>query len=243
MKKLLYILLFLVTATQAQVTIERQVIGTTGAYQTSGNTQLAYTAGEAVIEPLTNGNLFLAQGFHQVYISSTPQITYQVTNESCNGASNGSFYVNEVLGCAGLYNVDIRLAADTSISFSQTQLPAGDYIAFVTSSSSACFYNQPFTVELDSDESCTVKFYSGITPNGDGDNDVWHVDNIEQFPENNIKIYNRWGTKVWESDNYDNTTIVWSGENDAGEDLPDGTYFYVAIVDGANYQGWVEITR
>ncbi|HRP58855.1 MAG TPA: gliding motility-associated C-terminal domain-containing protein, partial [Vicingus sp.] len=94
------------------------------------------------------------------------------------------------------------------------------------------------------DEECKLKFYSGLTPNGDGDNDVWYVDNIENFPVNNVKIFNRWGDLVWEQENYSNEEDkIWKGTNKNGKDLPDGTYFYIADVAGTFYKGWVEITR
>ena len=57
-----------------------------------------------------------------------------------------------------------------------------------------------------------------FTPNGDNQNDlfVWDIEGIEEFQ---ITIYNRWGTKVFSSDELD-------GEWDGGNE-PDGTYFYV----------------
>ena len=82
-----------------------------------------------------------------------------------------------------------------------------------------------------------------FTPDGDGNNDIWSIDNIEQFPENEVKIFNRWGNIVWEATEYNNDDVVWDGKNSGGSDLPDGTYFYMAIVDGGTYKGWVEITR
>jgi len=42
---------------------------------------------------------------------------------------------------------------------------------------------------------------------------------LEDYPNNNVSIFNRWGRKVFDKDNYDNS---WAGEN-----LPAGTYFYV----------------
>jgi len=42
---------------------------------------------------------------------------------------------------------------------------------------------------------------------------------LEDYPNNNVSIFNRWGRKVFDKDNYDNS---WAGEN-----LPEGTYFYV----------------
>jgi gliding motility-associated-like protein len=81
-----------------------------------------------------------------------------------------------------------------------------------------------------------------ITPNGDGINDGWIIDGIEEFPDNNVLIFNRWGDEVKSFQHYDNTTTVWKGENYQGKRLPDGTYYYIiTIKDGGSRTGWVLI--
>ena len=90
---------------------------------------------------------------------------------------------------------------------------------------------------------CLLKFYSGITPNGDGLNETWIIDNIELFPSNEVIFYNRLGNKVWEGTNYDNSNVVWGGQNLSGNELPSDTYFYI-FESGSNVEkGWVELTR
>ena len=70
-----------------------------------------------------------------------------------------------------------------------------------------------------------------ISPNGDGDNDIWKIENLEDYPINNVKIYNRWGNAVYEQDNYFND---WGGTRN-GNDLPVATYYYhVMIVNPKN---------
>ena len=56
-------------------------------------------------------------------------------------------------------------------------------------------------------------------------------------------IFNRWGNRVWEKDNYNNDDVVWEGKNLRDENLPQGTYFYIITVDQKKYKGWVELTR
>ena len=90
---------------------------------------------------------------------------------------------------------------------------------------------------------CLLKFYSGITPNADGRNDFWIIDNIELFPSNEVIFYNRLGNKVWEGTNYDNNSVVWGGENLSGSDLPSDTYFYIFESGNDVEKGWVELTR
>jgi len=88
---------------------------------------------------------------------------------------------------------------------------------------------------------CEIKVFTSITPNGDGTNDVWIVDNLEDYPKNRVVIYNRWGKPVFDKSGYNNTTIAWPDKND--KDLTPSTYFY--IIDLGNgtkpIKGYVEL--
>lgn len=66
---------------------------------------------------------------------------------------------------------------------------------------------------------CILTIPNVITPNSDGYNDFFEIKNLLEYSKNNIRIYNRWGKKVYEKDNYRND---WNGT-----DVPDGTYYYV----------------
>jgi gliding motility-associated-like protein len=91
--------------------------------------------------------------------------------------------------------------------------------------------------------SCGVTVYNAVTPNGDGKNDFLFVEGIECYPNSKIEIFNRFGSKVYETSNYDNKTNVFSGTSESGLNvtggmLPVGTYYYVIsydyIVDNLN---------
>jgi gliding motility-associated-like protein len=63
-------------------------------------------------------------------------------------------------------------------------------------------------------------------------NDIFNIACIENFPNNNVKIYNRAGTMVYEGEGYNNVDIYFDGKSNRGVSpmglqLPDGTYFYV----------------
>ena len=64
-----------------------------------------------------------------------------------------------------------------------------------------------------------------ITPNGDNTNDDFIIPCLatEDYPGNQVIIYNQWGDEVYRSKNYQND---WSGTYN-GEDLPVGTYFWL----------------
>ena len=93
-----------------------------------------------------------------------------------------------------------------------------------------------------------VVIYNGVTPDGDGKNDYFIIDNIGYFPNNHVSIYNRWGRKVFETQSYNSNGNVFRGYAEGvsvvgkGEKLPTGTYYYVVEYlydrDGANQ--WVK---
>jgi gliding motility-associated-like protein len=71
-----------------------------------------------------------------------------------------------------------------------------------------------------------LKATPAITPNGDGIQDVWIIQDIEFFPNNRVVVVDRWGGIVYEASGYNNVSVVWTGENTSGNLLPTGTYFY-----------------
>jgi len=78
-----------------------------------------------------------------------------------------------------------------------------------------------------------VVIYDGVSPNDDGVNDYFIIDNIQHFPNNTVRIFNRWGQEVFKTTNYDSNGNVFKGYSDANatinraEKLPTGTYYYI----------------
>ncbi|PQJ21589.1 gliding motility-associated C-terminal domain-containing protein, partial [Tenacibaculum sp. SG-28] len=102
---------------------------------------------------------------------------------------------------------------------------------------------------LPTDIEC-LTVYSLFTPNGDGINDTFEITCLdqEQYKDNRLEIYNRWGSLVYSKEEYDNS---WDGTSNASlnvqrdSKLPAGTYFYVLdLGDGIDPKvGWVYINR
>jgi gliding motility-associated-like protein len=82
---------------------------------------------------------------------------------------------------------------------------------------------------------CTLDIPNVITPNGDQDNQVFFIKNIETHPGNNLRIFNRWGNEVFAADSYQNN---WDGE-----DLPAGTYYYILTTQEQAYSGTITLIR
>jgi gliding motility-associated-like protein len=71
---------------------------------------------------------------------------------------------------------------------------------------------------------CVTFTPQGISPNGDGENDVLLVPGVMSTQPNKLTVYNRTGIVVYEQSNYQND---WGGKDQSGNLLPDGVYYYV----------------
>ena len=77
-----------------------------------------------------------------------------------------------------------------------------------------------------------LEIYNVVTPNGNGDNDVFVIRNIELYPKNTLTIFNRWGVIVYEVDSYGQDNKFFKGISEGrstmrkSEELPVETYFY-----------------
>ncbi len=75
-----------------------------------------------------------------------------------------------------------------------------------------------------------IRIPNAISPNGDGVDDTWQIDFIEQYPENTVTIFNRWGNKIFSAENYSRAN-EWRGDIN-GQPAPIGTYYYVVVTKG-----------
>lgn len=67
---------------------------------------------------------------------------------------------------------------------------------------------------------------NAFTPNDDGVNDTWEIEQLFVFEEATVDIYNRWGERVYHSDGYSYDQF-WNGLNQKGKKLPMDSYYYV----------------
>lgn len=92
-----------------------------------------------------------------------------------------------------------------------------------------------------------LKISNLITPDGDGLNDHWVVANIENFRDNQVVIFDRWGGVIFQAARYDNESVVWRGTNKSGGSVPTGTYFYTIVAhrgeEKIHASGAVELVR
>jgi hypothetical protein len=176
------------------------------------------------------------------HIDSTP--SYCIDTGRPNG--NGTFTVTPEVS-EGFLSILWSLQGDTTTVVGQglyvTDLWPGDYHVLVTTDD-GCENSADATIETE------IKPYNLISANNDGQNDGFTIDCISNFPNNNVKIFNRNGTMVYEADGYNNLTIFFRGVGEKGvylsdKELPEGTYFY--IIDKRNgtkpKTGFIELVR
>ena len=78
-----------------------------------------------------------------------------------------------------------------------------------------------------------------FTPNGDGINDTWFLSEKVNEYIYDVKIYNRWGQKIYSDSNYKNN---WEGTSNNSL-IPEGTYYYEVRVNNQFYTGPISIKR
>ncbi len=78
-----------------------------------------------------------------------------------------------------------------------------------------------------------------VTPNGDGMNDFLYIENIEEFPDNEVVVLDRWGSEVFRKKNYDNSFRMKKGD----QYLPAGNYVCVLKTNGKSYSRTVTVLK
>jgi len=94
------------------------------------------------------------------------------------------------------------------------------YTVFVLNPNTGCVNSSTVDIFIFPD----VKIPNGFSPNSDGRNDTWVIDNIQQFTESTVEVYNRWGELLFQS--APGYPKPWDGIYH-GKQLPVGTYYYI----------------
>lgn len=143
-----------------------------------------------------------------------------------------------VSGGNGSFYWDFGDGTIDSVNFAEphTYTSWGDYnVTLHVQSNSGCASEITHTVVIETD----LIFPNVITPNGDGINDVWAIENLntninpedpDGYRNNRLIIHDRWGKKVYDAKNYDtyakDGTIYPGSQVFDGSGLNDGVYYY-----------------
>jgi gliding motility-associated-like protein len=142
-----------------------------------------------------------------------------------NGTGTGTFF--SWFPGSGLSNPNIP---------GPVAMPQQTTVYVLTVSNNVCSDVDSVTVTVAPDTSLIIA--NLLTPNGDGFNDTWTIDNVENIGSVQVSVFNRYGKLLYESSDYKND---WNGTHQ-GSTLPDGTYYYlIKLNSGKIYKGGVNI--
>lgn len=237
--------------------ISPQVINSAGDHRQLGTTGIYITdnVGEPFTETVGGGNV-ITQGFIQPEVVSIRgfSLTTLVKNVTCLDKNDGEILIKitkatEAAQYAVTYSWTPTQTCTTGCD-SLTELAPQTYSVnmFITYTTSVGVVRndtlRQVIVLTGSNDVCTVKVYTGISANNDGLNDVLTIDNIEAFPKNTLKIFNRWGIELADVKGYNMSTNSWPTK-DKLDNLVSSTYFYILDLGNGTkpIKGWVELIK
>jgi gliding motility-associated-like protein len=234
-------------------TITPSVINSGGRTHTvtlnSDTIYLTDNIGEAIINTANNNSNMLTQGFLQpdVKVVSAASVTVLGTDVSCADKADGIIRViveNAPLGseiqymwtpsslcpannCNRIDNLSAgSFSVQVKINYTVNSVPKSDSTFHV--------------IQIkDNGGPCRLQVYTGVQLSGT--NSTFTIDNIEEFPEATVSIFNRWGSLLFSSKSYHNVDNAWPKKN---ENIAPGTYFYVIDTgNGKPLKGWLEVLQ
>uniref|UniRef100_UPI0026147C90 gliding motility-associated C-terminal domain-containing protein n=1 Tax=uncultured Tenacibaculum sp. TaxID=174713 RepID=UPI0026147C90 len=172
--------------------------------------------------------------------------TIETTVADSKCIDDGTIDLNDYLlniGDDGKWEVTSgNVTLTTDATFDPSNIALGDYVFTYTVANEGCLTSVKVTININDD--CIVlpcgqedvKISKAVTPNGDTWNEFFRVTGVESCGFiTNVKMYNRWGAKVYESNNYANN---WNGISDGStfggaKRLPAGTYYYIVVLENS----------
>lgn len=221
----------------SQILLERQVLGVCAA-EGGVAFKMMSTAGESVITTLSSPNNYLTQGFHQPRSKQNMNVLFSA-KAPCGGLNNGVVTITELADCPSGEVEVLWNGEPGNLVFDQW---GADTLTLEIIGGAECSFSHVF-VAPSGNVFCALGIYNLITPNGDGLNDKWTIENIQTVPDNSVIILNRSGGVVWQADAYDNDTVVWKGNDQQDRLLPNGTYFFLIEAQGQQFKGFLELLR
>ena len=171
-----------------------------------------------------------------VYINQPVELELSstATPPTCNDVNNASVEIT-VSGGTAPYSYTVGSYRSDSSVF--VNLHSGIYSVFATDAN-GCSTGISNIVIAASDVDC-LHIPNVFTPNGDGVNDEWIIENIEFFPDAHIFVYNRWGQALYKGRG---NSERWDGSY-RGHFVPAGVYTYIISLESVEekYEGTVTV--
>lgn len=155
-------------------------------------------------------------------VDLNPKNPIEIINETIKNQSditnpNGEINITAT-GGSGTLVYSNKLISQTNTTGEFIGLKEGEYTVNITDENN-CILSKSYEI-LNIAEG--IRIFNAFTPNGDGVNDLWNIENIGKFPECEVIVYNSWGNKVFYSKGY---KFSWDGTQ-TGKQLPAGVYYY-----------------
>lgn len=160
----------------------------------------------------------------QVSVSQPEQIDMSVvvTEPTCRDRKDGKI---EILASGGALPYEYALDSNVSDTSLFEGLGTGMYSVVVTDANGCFVIERGIVVPLNYRD--CIEIPDVFTPNGDGINDEWVIENINMFPEAHIYVFNRWGQLLYKGRGND---APWDGRF-RGHYVPAGVYTYIVELD------------
>ena len=146
-------------------------------------------------------------------------------------------YLPEAFDASGTFEITQGDTVLDGTNFDPSGLELGEYLISYSAQDGPCQFFADYVIDVNSDcVECSrdrVVVNKTVTVNGDGVNDFLEISGVEYCPYTfGIMIFNRWGDKVFEVDDYRND---WGGASPGGSfgnsgTLPSGTYYYIISI-------------
>ncbi len=183
------------------------------------------TAGNYVLSPLggISGNYSFSYNTGVLTINALPQLTLTSSTGTVTEISLGKTIK---LSASGGVSYAWRDGSGVIAGQNDAELtvrPTGTTTyTVIATNASGCTKEQTITFTVKNDFE-TIAATNLMTPNGDGINDFWVVENIDLYPNNEVRIFDRAGRVLYRKRTYDNS---WDGTVN-GNPLAEGTYYYI----------------
>ncbi len=198
---------------------------TNNSYFEVGTTEVNYTAIDAV------GNTTIMSFI--IIVSTKPEVFIEKsTYEFCNGTDVTIF--SQVSDSSLQFNWEFNnamISTDREIVINNiSAYNVGVYTLTVQDEFGCKATDNAFLQVVN----CDILIPEGVSPNSDGKNDVFFIENLEGYPNTEVTFFNRWGMQIYQSDDYKNDWDCHSTSrlNMNNEVLPEGTYYYLIKLGG-----------
>ena len=172
---------------------------------------------------------FSTNGIGQVIVTAPPPMTLTTSEELCIGLTT------VLTQDGGVDPIMLSTTIEVNVDVNNVVSGAVPGIGTITAQD-ICGQIVSTDITILGCETTIPNIFTPGSGNSVGFNDSFVIAGIENFPNSKLKIFNRWGNLVFESDNYNNT---WKAENVSG-----GTYYYIfERVDGENFSGYIEVLK